>query len=203
MTKHSLMVASAIFLAGIDSASSAQSSTETYTYDALGRLIVTDTSGGENDAEVHSLCYDKAGNRTEYKTTSDGAASSCIDDGSSGGSGGGGGGTPPPPPPPPSNNPPVTQNDSATLFCDMILTVNLTANDSDPEGNFPLTVTNVVYTSGSPASVSSFSASSATIDAGPIDGITTFTYTVQDSLGASSTGTLTIATTGCGGGFPF
>lgn len=89
-----LLASTAIFLVFYTDPVSAQSSTETYTYDPLGRLIVVETSGGQNDDETHSICYDDAGNRTEYKSTSDGSASTCT-------GGGSGGGTPPPPPPPP------------------------------------------------------------------------------------------------------
>ncbi len=56
----------------------AQQSTETYSYDALGRLVKVGVSGGQNAGETHSICYDKAGNRTEYRSTSDGSASTCA-----------------------------------------------------------------------------------------------------------------------------
>lgn len=42
---------------------SAQSSTKTYTYDALGRLILVETTGGQTDGEARAYEYDKAGNR--------------------------------------------------------------------------------------------------------------------------------------------
>lgn len=45
---------------------SAQSSTETYTYDALGRLVRVATAGGTNNGEQRDLAYDPAGNRTSY-----------------------------------------------------------------------------------------------------------------------------------------
>jgi YD repeat-containing protein len=67
----------------------AQSSTESYDYDALGRLITVETSGGQNNGEVRAICYDDAGNRTDYEATTGSASLSCA------------GGTPPPPPPPP------------------------------------------------------------------------------------------------------
>jgi hypothetical protein len=60
-------------------ATSAHSSdTETYTYDALGRLITTGHSGTINNGKKHSLCYDKAGNRTAYKSDSSGAGLTCA-----------------------------------------------------------------------------------------------------------------------------
>lgn len=94
MIKAALLTTSAVSFVLWSSDVYAQSSSETYTYDALGRLVVVETTGGQNDDEVHSICYDDAGNRTEYTSTSDGTASGC--------SGGGGVVPPPPPPPPPS-----------------------------------------------------------------------------------------------------
>lgn len=65
--------------------------TITYTYDALGRLVVAQRSGTVNNGQIQSLCYDPAGNRTVFKSDSGGAAASCQ---------GGGGGTPTPTPAP-------------------------------------------------------------------------------------------------------
>lgn len=87
------------------------------------------------------------------------------------------------------NQPPVTQPDSLTLQCNTTETVNVTANDSDPEGNYPLTVTSVT----APGSV--YSASTVQVDAG-MPGTKTLTYTVQDSLGNASTGTINVTITG-------
>ncbi|MEM6411028.1 MAG: hypothetical protein AAF683_05790 [Pseudomonadota bacterium] len=67
---------------------SAQPSTETYTYDALGRLVKVVTTGGSNNTQTRSICYDKAGNRTEYVANKSNGSTVC---------------TPPPPPPPPSS----------------------------------------------------------------------------------------------------
>lgn len=47
-------------------AASAQSSTETYTYDALGRLTKVEVSGGQNNGDQRDLTYDPAGNRTAH-----------------------------------------------------------------------------------------------------------------------------------------
>jgi YD repeat-containing protein len=57
---------------------SAQSSTETYTYDALGRLVRVVTTGGQNNAETQSICYDPAGNRTEYRWSASNGSSLCA-----------------------------------------------------------------------------------------------------------------------------
>ncbi len=44
---------------------SAQSSTKTYTYDALGRLVQVEISGGSADGENRDYSYDDASNRTQ------------------------------------------------------------------------------------------------------------------------------------------
>ena len=171
----------------------AQQSTETYSYDALGRLISVETAGGQNNNETHSICYDDAGNRTQYKSDASGTPVTCA-----------GGGTPPPPPPPPpppSNNPPNTTNDSASGACSTTVSINLTANDTDPEGNYPLVLQSIVKTSGG-ASAIKISNSSVSATFGPAFDASSFTYTVADSLGATSTGQLNLFTSSCGGGGP-
>lgn len=95
------------------------------------------------------------------------------------------------------NQPPVTTSDTIGVMCNSHTTLNVTSNDTDPEGNYPLTVTAVTFTSnpvGAEATIAS--ASTLNIYGGIGPGTSTATYTVEDSLGASSTGTLTINTTG-------
>lgn len=190
----------ALVLAGaISSSAWAQSSSEEYSYDALGRLVVSETTGGANNGETHSLCYDSAGNRTQYSATSDASVAACVDQGSGPV---GPGEDPAPDPPPPSNLPPVTQNDSVSGQCFLTMTVNLTANDSDPEGNTPLQLTAVSAGTGQ-GGATIVSASSVSVDFGGSGDISTVSYTVADSLGATATGNLTIRTTSCGGGMEF
>lgn len=274
------------------------SSTEEYTYDSLGRLITVDTTGGQNDDEVHSVCYDSSGNRVEYTATSDGTTATCVNDGSSG--------SPPPPPPPASaefaindasasegnsvlfsvartgitsaahsvdwslqaqsatagvdyttasgtltfqpgetslpvsvqtltdtlvefteyfhanlsnptngaslmddqgigyivnNGAPQTTPDSASGPCYETLPADLTANDTDPESNYPLTLTAIVKNSGL-AGATIVSASSVSVDYAGSGDVSDFTYTVEDSLGNSATGSLSVSTSSCGGGGP-
>ena len=88
------------------------------------------------------------------------------------------------------NNPPTVYNDSTSLRICQDKVVNLTANDSDPEGNYPLTVTSVGQSSL--VYISIVSASSVEIYASQVTGGDTVSYTVEDSLGASSTGQLSI-----------
>ena len=57
------------------------SETQTYTYDAKGRLIVKKSTGTVNNNQTHSYCYDKAGNRITYDANATGAPASCVTDG--------------------------------------------------------------------------------------------------------------------------
>jgi hypothetical protein len=87
------------------------------------------------------------------------------------------------------NNPPVANPNSLSIYVCQEVTINLTSNDTDPEGNYPLTVTAV---DSSPyASVWISSASSVTFE-GTMAGGGTLSYTVEDSLGASSTGLISL-----------
>ncbi|MEO7177593.1 MAG: Ig-like domain-containing protein [Allosphingosinicella sp.] len=88
-----------------------------------------------------------------------------------------------------SNSPPVANPNSLSIYVCQEVTINLTANDTDPEGNYPLTVTAV---DTSPyATVYISSASSVTFE-GVSPGGGTLSYTVEDSLGASSTGQISL-----------
>ncbi len=59
---------------------------QTYVYDAQGRLISVSYAGTINNGQKHSVCYDTADNRTQYKSDSTGAGVTCPN------------GNPPPPP---------------------------------------------------------------------------------------------------------
>lgn len=52
--------------------------TVTYTYDALGRLVVVKSTGTVNNNNTHSYCYDKAGNRITYNSSQTGMPSACA-----------------------------------------------------------------------------------------------------------------------------
>jgi YD repeat-containing protein len=73
-----LLVFSSIFLfpIGADVGIAQASSTTTYTYDALGRLIAANTSGTVNNGVALTTTYDAADNRTTYVVT--GSASKVI-----------------------------------------------------------------------------------------------------------------------------
>ena len=188
----------ALLLCGVATAAIAQDA-RTYTYDALGRLIEQESTGTPNNGEVHSICYDAAGNRTQYRTSEDGSSAGC-DPGIPGAAPTptpSPSPTPTPTPTPTGNNPPITVNDSSSGDCYSLRIVNLTANDSDPESNYPLTLTAISQNSGQ-ATAMLGSASSVTVEFGPQFDSSSFTYTVEDSLGASATGQLSVSTSGCG-----
>lgn len=87
-----------------------------------------------------------------------------------------------------TNQPPVTTFDNAgNMSCGDIITVDVVANDTDPEGNYPLSL---VSASGVPGiTVSVFSSTEIRIiSSGNSSGTKSFSYVVQDSLGAQSTG---------------
>ena len=60
--------ASYLLAAATAAVSTAAEATETvfYSYDALGRLVRTESSGGANNGLVSSTTYDKAGNRSNH-----------------------------------------------------------------------------------------------------------------------------------------
>lgn len=169
-------VGSAAVLAG----SPAASETVTYSYDALGRLTASTVSGGPNGGVASAICMDAAGNRTTYVTTLSGGAN-C----------GGGSPPPPPPPPPPNNSPPVANADSLSAPKCVTRQVNVTANDTDPESNYPLQVTGTNQSWAYPVS-----ASTIELVTPDTNGSYQVQYMVRDSLGATATGTLNVTVTG-------
>jgi YD repeat-containing protein len=151
--------------------------TVTYSYDAQGRLVQSVISGTVNNGQTSSTTFDAANNRTNYSVSLSGA-------------------TPPPPPPPPSNQPPVTVADSLSVPKCAIRSKDVIFNDSDPEGNVPLSLVSAVNSNASLGSAYVASASNVQYEAYASAGSDTVTYTVQDSLGATSTGTLTVSVSG-------
>jgi hypothetical protein len=200
-----------LYLAGVSLAAmtcaalvSAQTSTETYTYDPLGRLVKVVTVGGANNGQTQSICYDKADNRTQYVANTSAGATEC---------GGAPAPTPTPTPtpsptpsptptptPPPSNSPPITSPDELSANgCTGTFFVNLTANDTDPEGNYPLALTNITRSSGSATAAIIFGSTVQVTLSGVELDVSNFVYTVRDSLGATATGTLTVSASMCSG----
>lgn len=154
--------------------------TQSYVYDELGRLVAVQYSGSVNNNQAHSLCYDPAGNRTLYKSSSAGALTSCA------------GGTPAPSPTPtPTNQPPVANPDSLSAPKCVYRTVDVIANDTDPEGHYPLTLTAV-----NQPWATVVNSTTVGMDTPDINGTYIITYTVADSLGATANGSLTLTVTG-------
>lgn len=92
----------------------------------------------------------------------------------------------------PTNNPPQAVDDTATTFQAAPVTIDVLANDTDPEDD-PLFVVGVgVATNGIVSAVSSYVV--YTPNPGFL-GEDSFTYIVSDNLGGSSTGTVTVTTT--------
>jgi hypothetical protein len=88
------------------------------------------------------------------------------------------------------NNPPTPGTDSVTIWACDSRYINLTNNDTDPEGNYPLTLTWVEDTPV--GTITIVSASSVGFIAYEDANFDTVSYTVQDSLGASATGQINI-----------
>lgn len=88
------------------------------------------------------------------------------------------------------NTPPVAVSDSGTQGRCSYKTYNVVANDTDADGDYPLTV--IAVTGG--AVVASSTSVGFTSDT--TTGSQGFTYTVRDSRGATATGTLTVNVSG-------
>jgi YD repeat-containing protein len=87
------------------------------------------------------------------------------------------------------NQPPTANADTASVgVCDSV-TISPLANDTDPEGNYPLTLVSVGHATLGTAGVSG---NNVNYGAGGRTGREQITYTVKDSLGATSSGTITI-----------
>lgn len=171
---------------------------EQHDYDALGRLAATDTDGGINNGENRSQCYDPAGNRTFYRSETDGTAANCAAPPAQNLPGS----DPPPPPapsptPPSANTPPVATDDAVSGPCGGERILNITANDRDAE-NQTLRIISLTLVGG-PSVIEQASDSSVYISFGGGNRASTiYDYVVADSSGATDTGRIT-ATTSCDG----
>ena len=147
-----------------------------YGYDALGRLVSASTSGGPNGGLNVGTAYDPAGNRSSYTV--------------------GAGGAPPPYDPPPANQPPVTSSDLLSIRQCATGTKDVVDNDTDPEGNYPLSLVSVTQSNMGAATI--VDGRTIQFEANFATGDSSVTYRVRDSLGATSTGTLHVQITAGG-----
>jgi hypothetical protein len=97
---------------------------------------------------------------------------------------------------PPVNRPPVAVNDTATVVQGASVGIPVLVNDSDPDGD-PLTVTAV--TQGSRGTVVINADNTVTYTTGPTCGADTFTYTISDGRGGTSSATVSVTITCTGG----
>ena len=172
---RSLLLLCALWLQVLHTPHAAAEETATYDYDALGRLIQVT----KDDDTVIEYEYDAAGNRKRKE----------VSTGGSGGSGGSGGG--------PVNNPPTAVNNSTSINYDFgIRVLNLTANDTDPDGD---TLTITAVTQPLNASVTIISASEVRILAESL-GLDAFQYTVSDGNGGTDTAMVSVNVWSRGGG---
>ena len=182
-TKTALAATLALALASCTASAALASETIAYAYDAKGRLVQTVSSGTVNNGHSSTTVFDAADNRINYRVSLSGV-------------------TPPPPPPPPpppapSNQPPVANADYAgSMAMCAFKSVNVTANDTDPDGNYPLSL---ISATGIGVDAYVESASTIGIESNTSRGTKTVTYVVADSLGATAIGTVTISVAGSAG----
>jgi YD repeat-containing protein len=134
-----------------------------YAYDANGRLVRVNRSGTVNNGIATTYQHDKADNRANLTVT---GSPNTI------------------------NNPPTTVNNTLSLQRCTVRTVNVLTNDSDPEGNIPLTLT-AVSPAFSARGDATFQANGVVSFSATSVGSVVLTYTVSDSLGATANGSLT------------
>ncbi len=162
----------AMLAAGIVSQSASADEKIRYRYDALGRLEKVTDDSGPNAGAASTFDYDRASNRLRYR----------ISKGQPAG----------------TNRPPVAKADVLAVQCTRSASVNVVANDTDPDNDTPLTVVSVTKISGTSydnAYVSS--ASTITASVGPDAGeIAEYDYVVRDPGGATAVGRLTVRTYG-------
>jgi len=96
----------------------------------------------------------------------------------------------------PVNQPPVAVNDSTTTPAGIKVLIDVLANDSDPDGNLPLTIGSITQASNGTVFIEPTNQLSYTPNAG-FTGTDTFTYQAQDALGAlSNSATVRVNVTG-------
>jgi YD repeat-containing protein len=96
----------------------------------------------------------------------------------------------PPPPPPPGNTPPTAVNDTGSMLRCSSKSFAVLANDSDADGDLPLTVVGVA------GNGFGYTSTAVWVDSEGLSSGDYGIYTVRDARGAESTATLTITISG-------
>lgn len=87
-----------------------------------------------------------------------------------------------------TNQPPVANfDDAGWMSCGTVITHNVVANDTDPDGNYPLSLVSASGSAGIMVSVAN-NTDIQILSSGSSSGTKSFSYVVQDSLGAQATG---------------
>jgi YD repeat-containing protein len=167
------------------------STTRPSSYNDSTQATALSTAGSVNASDYEQYGFDAAGNRTSLRKRDGSTLTFTYDNlnrviakvGAAAGGGGGGGGG--------SNQPPVANfDDLGSASCGGVITANVVANDTDPDNNYPLSL---VSASGS--GVTKVSDTDIQIGTGARAGTKSFTYVVQDSLGATANGAGTLTVT--------
>lgn len=95
------------------------------------------------------------------------------------------------------NQPPIAVNDTASVSAGGSVTINVLANDSDPDGN-PLTVVSVTTPAKGVASITTGGAAVLYTAGVGQSGIDTFNYTISDGLGGTASALVTVTILGVG-----
>ena len=149
------------------------SETVSYQYDVLGRLIGSSTTGGPNANIATAICFEAAGNCTNYYTGTTGGA--CA--------------TASAPTPTPTPAPPTPTYNLDNSLCYTSRSVELTSNDTYPGGYLPIALASITSTSGD--------ATASTVDVtANYKGASTFCYVVRNSVDASATSQMTVRNAG-------
>jgi hypothetical protein len=90
-----------------------------------------------------------------------------------------------------TNGPPVAVDDTGTTVNGFPTTINVLANDSDPDGD-TLTVTSVTDPPGGTAVNNGDGTVTYTPDCPLVTGVDTFSYTIDDGNGGTDTGMVTV-----------
>lgn len=154
--------------------------TKRYTYDSLGQLIRAKSSGSLNNNQTQSFCYDDAGNRTHFRSNSNGNVANCSA-------------------PTPSHtlastpgNKPQPGPVHINIPCSQTATISPLLQDTDPDGDYPLSLVSVQVTSGG-AAMTKINSTQFQLVSQSTTAPSYGTYVVSDSRGATATGSITVS----------